>query len=76
MISNWTANAILKKHNLNTVIQHSFSPLPRTEQEALTSQQYVLFWFSFFFIIGWSLVPTSAIVFIVKERESLVKQQQ
>jgi len=76
MISNWTSNAILRKFSLDVDIRHSHSPLPRTEQEALASQELSLFWFSFFSIIGWSLIPTSAIVFIVKERESLVKQQQ
>lgn len=76
MVTNWTSNAILKHFNKAVEINHSFSPLPRTEKELLQSQGFSLFWLSFFFIIGWSLIPTSAIVFIVKERESLVKQQQ
>lgn len=76
MITNWTTNAILKNNNVSAQVKHSYSPLPRTEQEALASQGFALFWLSFFSIIGWSLIPTSAIVFIVKERETLVKQQQ
>lgn len=76
MITNCTSNAILTSFNAGAEIRHSFSPLPRTEQEALTSAAFSLFWYSFFSIIGFSLIPTSAIVFIVKERESLVKQQQ
>eukprot|EP00801_Mesodinium_rubrum_P001109 Mrub_01109.p1 GENE.Mrub_01109~~Mrub_01109.p1 ORF type:complete len:782 (-),score=153.79 Mrub_01109:67-2325(-) len=76
MITNWTTNAILKNHNVSAQVKHSYSPLPRTEQEALEGKGLDLFWLSFFSIIGWSLIPTSAIVFIVKERETLVKQQQ
>jgi len=73
MVTNWTTNAILKSKNIDANVKHSFSPLPRTEKEALTGQGYSLFWLSFFSIIGWSLIPTSSIVFIVKERETLVK---
>lgn len=76
MITNCTSNAILSSFNTGVEIRHSFSPLPRTEQEALESAALSLFWYSFFSIIGWSLIPTSAIVFIVKEKESLVKYQQ
>mmetsp|Transcript_49644 Transcript_49644/g.41864 ORF Transcript_49644/g.41864 Transcript_49644/m.41864 type:complete len:97 (-) Transcript_49644:1147-1437(-) len=73
MLTNWTANALLKNFDKDTVIKHSFNPLPRTEREALTNQAITLFWYSFFSIIGFSLIPTSAIVFIVKERESKSK---
>jgi len=73
MITNCTSNAILKSYNTDAEILHSFSPIPRTEQEALTTAAFSLFWYSFFSIIGWSLIPTSAIVFVVKERETLVK---
>jgi len=73
MLTNWTANALLKNFDKDTIIQHSFSPLPRTEREALSTQAITLFWYSFFSIIGFSLIPTSAIVFIVKERESMAK---
>lgn len=76
MVTNCTSNAILKSFNADAQILHSFSPLPRTEQESLTSAAFSLFWVSFFSIIGWSLIPTSAIVFIVKERETMVKYQQ
>jgi len=76
MINNWTSNALLKHFNKDAQIYHTFSPLPRTESENVLSQGFSLFWYSFFSIIGWSLIPTSAIVFIVKERESNSKYQQ
>jgi len=73
MVNNWTANAILHMHNKDAVITHAYSPMPRTEAESLLNQGFSLFWYSFFTIIGWSLIPTSAIVFVVKEKESLSK---
>jgi len=76
MLNNWLSNALLTHFNKDVSIRHSFSPLPRTEKESLTNQAFTLFWYSFFSIIGWSLIPTSAIAFIVKERESLSKYQQ
>lgn len=76
MINNWVSNAILKSYNKDVKIRHSFSPLPETELAALQSQAFSLFWYSFFSIIGWSLIPTSAIAFVVKERESKSKYQQ
>lgn len=73
MVNNWTANAILHNFNKDAVINHTFSPIPLTEAASLFNQGFSLFWYSFFTIIGWSLIPTSAIVFVVKEKESLSK---
>lgn len=73
MINNWISNAILTNFGKDVTIRHSFSPIPATELASLQSQAFSLFWYSFFSIIGWSLIPTSAIAFIVKERESKSK---
>jgi len=47
-----------------------------TNSETFVSEATNTFWMQFFVIIGLSMIPTSAVVFIVKEREMNCKHQQ
>jgi len=47
-----------------------------SNSESIVNRSQNNFWLLFFIIIGVSLVPTSAIVLIVKEREQGCKHQQ
>lgn len=76
MLVNWTSNAILKAKGSTAEIKHSNSPLIKPLARANEGAQVNNFWMFFFVIIGLSLIPTSAIVFIIKERESNAKHQQ
>jgi len=74
----WTSNAILQGYypgNAST-IRFGISTLVISNSEAAVNKAQNNFWLLFFIIIGISLVPTSAIVLIVKEREQGSKHQQ
>lgn len=76
MMINRISNAILKYRNINKTISHTMQPLHRTKDYANridSNQNLILF---VIMLIGISLIPTSAIVFIIKERELNCKHQQ
>jgi len=76
LIINRITNAVLKYRNINKTIVHTMQPLQRTKDyanEIDSNQNVILF---VLMLIGISLIPTSAIVFIIKERELNCKHQQ
>jgi len=74
----WTNKAILQNiaHSAHSVIQMGVQPLVVSTTDFKLGSVQNNFWLMFFLIIGISLVPTGAIVFIVKEREPNCKQQK
>jgi len=78
MAVNWTSNAILQylQGSNASVILHSMHNLVVTNSEQFIASSTNTFWMQFFVLIGLSMIPTSAIVFVVKERESNCKHQQ
>lgn len=78
LIAHWSTNALLKveQPHTNTIIKHQNHPLRRSKVYLENSNGQGPFYFHFLMIIGFSLIPTSAIVFIVKEKESGSKHQQ
>lgn len=74
----WTNNAILQSMapSAPSVILMGVQPLVVSATDLNLGSVQNNFWLMFFLIIGISLVPTSAIVFIVKERELNCKHQQ
>ena len=77
MVIHWTSKAVFRhvSGNANASISHAINPLPNNDQRQ-SNESYAMFIYSLITVIGWSLIPTAAIVFIVKERESLSKWQQ
>jgi len=74
----WTSNAILQglyPNNASTIL-FGVNTLVVSNSESVITKSRNNFWLLFFLIIGVSLVPTSAIVLIVKEREQGIKHQQ
>jgi len=76
MSINWFTNAVFKSKNLDKKVIHSIHSLPREADATASSSAQANFWLNFFLIIGLSLIPTSSIVFIIKERELNSKHQQ
>jgi len=74
----WTNKAILQSlaPSAPSVIRMGVQPPVVSSTDFNLGSVQNNFWLMFFLIIGISLVPTGAIVFIVKEREPNCKHQQ
>lgn len=77
MIINWSNNAILKGilgSGAPTITHGNFPLVSTLESKSRGNGSTFYMWI--FLIMGLSLIPTSSIVFIIKEREQNSKQQQ
>lgn len=76
MYQTFLSNAIASKDNLNIKIKTSNHPLPLTIKQKKVSSAVSGFTVVLLAGLGMSFIPTSVIIFIMKERECGMKHQQ